>query len=139
MVLNLSHVHVVFGHMWFLVTCGLDQVTCGLDQSHVMWFWVGHGFLAVPFEISPGDGFSRRGTLSKRGGVDISATLCMSPCSSDYIFSNKLSVGIWHTVSEDFSRDFESVTARAEAPSVAAVTARLKPCPTQNLPTNLSC
>src|ERR1700688_1385127 len=29
----------------------------------------------------------------------------MSPCSSDYIFSNKLFIGIWHIVSEDFSRD----------------------------------
>ena len=49
-------------------------------------------------------GFERHvNRFQHRRGVDISATLCMSPCSSDYIFSNKLCVGIWHIVSEDSS------------------------------------
>ena len=69
--------------------------------------------------------------LKQRRGVDISATLCMSPCSSDYIFSNKLFVGIWHIVSEDSSR-ISSVTSGAEAREIfAAVTARLRSRPTQ--------
>ena len=57
----------------------------------------------------------------------------MSPCSSDYIFSNRHFVGIWHIVSEDSSRT-GSETSGAEAPSIfAAVTARLKSCPSTNL------
>ena len=35
--------------------------------------------------------------------MNISVILCMSPCSSDYIFSNKRFVGIWHIVSGDSS------------------------------------
>ena len=50
----------------------------------------------------------------QRREVDISVTLCMSPCSSDYIFSNKLFVGIWHIVSEDFSRDLVPLTFPAD-------------------------
>ena len=52
--------------------------------------------------------------LKQRRGVDISATLCMSPCSSDYIFSNKLFVGIWHIVSEDSSRDLPPLVFPAD-------------------------
>ena len=46
--------------------------------------------------------------------MDISATLCMSPCSSDYIFSKIIFVGIWHIVSEDFSRDLLPLTFPAD-------------------------
>ena len=60
---------------------------------------------------------TRRTDRLMRRGVNISVTLCMSPCSSDYIFSNKLFVGIWHIVSEDSSRN-RSETSGAEAPSI---------------------
>src|ERR1035437_1707680 len=57
---------------------------------------------------------TRRIDRLMRRGVNISVTLCMSPCSSDYIFSNKLFVGIWHVVSEDFSRDLLPLTFPAD-------------------------
>ena len=61
--------------------------------------------LAVPIEAAPDAALAAEGSIDEqRREVDISATLCMSPCSSDYIFSNKLFVGIWHIVSEDSSR-----------------------------------
>lgn len=43
--------------------------------------------------------------LLLKGGMGISAILCMSPCSSDYIFlaHNSLCATVWHIVSEDFS------------------------------------
>ena len=61
------------------------------DSSGRSWFsrlcfWVGHDFSRAA-RTHPLCGFSHRGNASERGGADISATLCMSPCSSDYILS----------------------------------------------------
>ena len=51
----------------------------------------------------------------------------MSPCSSDYIFSNKLFVGIWHIVSEDFSRDLPPLIFPADYLHPAHCHAKLFP------------
>jgi hypothetical protein len=50
----------------------------------------GRGFSRAARAASP-SALAAEGKLFVRRGVDISATLCMSPCSSDYIFSNHLS------------------------------------------------
>ena len=43
---------------------------------------------------------SQKGKCTQRGGLDISANLCMSPCSSDCLFIQSR-LDAWRTVSED--------------------------------------
>ena len=64
--------------------------------------------LAVPNRIRYSTALAAEGRLRpnlfgiETNGMNISVILCMSPCSSDYIFSIRNRDGIWRVVSEDF-------------------------------------